>query len=239
MGQFTQNIDRVFRLPRIWSNKELAKFAPLFTGDVINVSGWKDIDKEGKTYREYFCNASSYTITNYKSEARGFQGIEGEIFLDLTETLPEELVNKFDVVFNHTVLEHIYEVHTAFGNLCLLSKDIIIIVVPFLQVMHGDYGDYWRFTPLTIKKMFEDNKVDLLYCTFNSDKNASVYIFCIGTKNLNKWENKIPYNFNYQDPIPSYNGFQNWIGSHAIQNDSYMNAKKNIFNRFLTKLKKK
>lgn len=64
--------DRKFRIPRIWSNRELKKFAKLFRGTVVNVSGWKDNDKEGANYREYFINASEYWITNYKSEARGF-----------------------------------------------------------------------------------------------------------------------------------------------------------------------
>ena len=40
-------IDRKFRVPRIWSNKELKKFASLFSGEIINVSGWMDNDKQG------------------------------------------------------------------------------------------------------------------------------------------------------------------------------------------------
>jgi hypothetical protein len=39
-------IDKKFRVPPIWSNRELARFADLFEGD-IDVSGWKDMDKEG------------------------------------------------------------------------------------------------------------------------------------------------------------------------------------------------
>jgi len=113
----SQLIDRIHRLPRLWSNRELEKYAHLFQGKVVNVSGWKDIDKDGRYYRDYFIGADSYTITNYKSEARGFQGIEGELFLDLEEDLPENLISEFDVVFNHTTLEHIYEARKAFKNL--------------------------------------------------------------------------------------------------------------------------
>lgn len=214
-------MDRIFRLPRVWSNQELSKFAHLFEGNIANVSGWKDIDKEGKYYRDYFYKASSYTITNYKSEARGFQGLEGEIFLDLTQELPEDLVNRFDVVFNHTVLEHIYEVHKAFENLCKMTKDIAIVVVPFLQEMHTDYGDYWRFTPLTLKNLFEDNNMTLIYCSFNSHPNASVYLFCIASKNSEKWKNTIPNKFDIIDPYPCNNGFQNLIGCHAIQENRF------------------
>ncbi|PVV17363.1 MAG: hypothetical protein B6D74_18335, partial [gamma proteobacterium symbiont of Ctena orbiculata] len=84
-------IDRVHRLPRLWSNRELSKYANLFKGSVVNVSGWMDIDKEGRHYRDYFINASEYQITNYKEEARGFQGMENEIFLDLESELPEAM----------------------------------------------------------------------------------------------------------------------------------------------------
>jgi len=218
-------IDRKYYLPRIWSNRELEKFSQLFFGDIVNVSGWQDLDKEGKHYKDYFINANTYTLTNYKSDARGFQGYENEIFLNLEEELPPELLNKFDVVFNHTVLEHIYDVDTAFRNLCLLSKDIIILVVPFLQQMHASYGDYWRFTPLAIKKMFENNGMSLLYLSFNSDKNASVYIFCIASKSPANWIDKIFTEFSYIENNKPVDGFESYVGCHAIQNNLYAVSK--------------
>ena len=107
-------MDRKFRVPRVWSNDELKRFAHMFKGNAVNVSGWQDNDKEGKKYRSYFSNISEYWITNYKSEARGYQGNqENELFLDLEQELDEKMYNKFDVVFNHTVLEHIFEIGRA------------------------------------------------------------------------------------------------------------------------------
>ena len=140
-------MDRKARVARIWSNEELERFAPHLTGHIVNVSGWNDHDKEKRYYSEYFSNKQSYTITNFDSNARGFQGKNNEIFLDLTSRLPNELISKFDVVFNHTVLEHIFDIHQAFANLCAMSKDFVILIVPFLQPMHANYGDFWRFTP--------------------------------------------------------------------------------------------
>ncbi len=184
-------MDKKFRVPRVWSNRELEKFGHLFSGKGVNVSGWKDIDKEGKKYRDYFSNISEYWITNYKSEARGFQGNqENEIFLDLEEDLDESMHDKFDVVFNHTVLEHIFDVNKAFENLCKLSNDIVIVVVPFLQEQHAEYGDYWRFTPLAVEKLFQKNNMDMIYINYNDASDDSIYIFAIGTKNKDKW-NKI------------------------------------------------
>ncbi|MES9893454.1 MAG: hypothetical protein ABW141_00950 [Candidatus Thiodiazotropha endolucinida] len=209
-------IDRVHRLPRLWSNRELSKYANLFKGSVVNVSGWKDIDKEGHHYRDYFINASEYQITNYKEEARGFQGMENEIFLDLESELPEEMNARFDVVFNHTTLEHIYDIHTAFSNLCDMSSDIVILILPFIQQYHSDYGDYWRLTPLAIKRLFEDNDMSLVYQSFNNDKAASVYTFSIASKRSDKWQHHFDWSFTCHDP--SSDSHEPYIGCNAVGN---------------------
>lgn len=182
-------LDRKYRIPRIWSNTQLKKFSHLFKGKIINVSGWKDIDKEGNYYKNYFNNANEYWISNYKSDVKGYQGFENEFYLDLTKELPEDLNNKFDVVFNHTTLEHIFEVNKAFENICKLSKDIVILVVPFLQEYHGDYGDYWRFSPQTIEKLFEKNGFAVVYQNLNNFSFSSVYIFTIASRNPKRWQN--------------------------------------------------
>ena len=167
--------NRIHKVPRVWSNNELRKFAPLFSGDVVNISGWKDIDKEGNYYKDYFAKANSYTITNFESDKRGYQGKENEIYLDLEKPLPGYLLNNYDVAFNHTTLEHIYNASYAFENICKMSKDVVILVVPFLQQMHSDYGDYWRFTPEAILKMFNNQGLSVAYLNFN-DHHKSVVV---------------------------------------------------------------
>jgi hypothetical protein len=224
----SKSMDHVHKVPRVWSNRELAKFAHLFEGTVVNVSGWKDVDKEGRHYRDYFTGATSYSITNFKAEARGFQGMEGEIFLDLEADLPADLVGAFDVVFNHTTLEHIYEARKAFANLCRLSGDIVIIVLPFLQQYHSDYGDYWRFSPLATKRMFEDNGYTLVYQSFNSDRASSVYTFSIGTRHPERWKDQFDWTFTCVDPTGR--GSEPYIGCHAIPRHG------SRFNNFLRKL---
>jgi len=186
--------ERKFRRPRIWSNKELKKISHFFTGSIINVSGWKDYDKQGENYRDYFSSKCSYAISNYSGD-HGFQGVSGEIYIDQEEDLKPEYIEKFDVVFNHTTLEHIYNIKKAFQNLCLLSKDIVIIVVPFLQELHygENYKDYWRFSPYAIKKLFEENGLKLIYLNANNKKNESVYIFAVGSKKFENWTGKINY----------------------------------------------
>jgi hypothetical protein len=176
------NMDKKFRVPRVWSNRELEKFAAKFRGKVVNVSGWKDIDKEGRKYRDYFSNSQEYWITNYKKGARGFQGDqENELFLDLSVPLSQDFP-RFDVVFNHTVLEHIFELETAFSNLVDLANEFVVIVVPFLQEQHAGYGDFWRFTPQAIDRLFKSQGVTPLYISWNDHYDASIYVFAIGSK---------------------------------------------------------
>ena len=212
-------MDRVYKIPRTWSNRELEKVAHLFGGRVANVSGWKDIDREGRRYRDYFCNAESYTITNYRAEVKGLQGFPNEIFLDLEQDLAGDLVGAFDTVFNHTTLEHIYHVHTAFANLCKMTKDVVIIVLPFLQKYHSDYEDYWRFSPLAVKRLFEDNGLEVVYQSFNSHRMSSVYTFTIAAKYPDRWTRHFDWTFTCVDPRAK--GSEPYIGSHAIPNFRY------------------
>jgi len=201
---------RISRLARRWSNAELRKFAGWFTGDVANVSGWRDEDKAGAHYADYFTQKASYTITNYKRSARGMQGGAGEVFLDLEAPLDRALVDRFDVVFNHTVLEHVYEFQTAFTNLCAMSRDIVIVVLPWLQPYHGDYGDYWRFSPLAVSKMYEANGLAPLYLSFNEDAFASVYVFAIGSRHPERWRARFPA------PLGVHNAARRVAGERSI-----------------------
>lgn len=186
--------DRHFRLARKWSNKQLRQIAGKFSGNVVNVSAWRDEDKEGNRYQSYFSACSSYSITNFDPDKCGFQNREGEIFLDLEKPLQAELIGKFDVVFNHTTLEHVYDFRTAFGNICLLSRDVVIVVVPWLQVQHADYGDYWRFSPLALARLFDENGFTVARLTWNSQPRSSVYLFAVGVRDKEKWQHLFEFN---------------------------------------------
>ncbi|MFX0205933.1 MAG: hypothetical protein ACFFDT_08090, partial [Candidatus Hodarchaeota archaeon] len=203
----------IFRRPRLWSNIELRKFAPIFNGDVINVSGAQDSDKEinnlykyfftraydvGNRYEDYFVNANNYFISNYeKDDYRGHGVLVNKsgkyINLDLNEKLPEALLQRFDVVFSHTVLEHVFDIFQAFKNLCMMSKDIVIVVVPFIQRVHDYrrvYKDYWRLTPFAVDELFKRNGFTVLYRSSNRQFSSSIYYFYIATRKPEKWENR-------------------------------------------------
>lgn len=213
------NLDKIYRVPRLWSNKELLNFSHIFKGAIINVSGWNDNDKNGKRYNDYFNKSSKYYISNV-GKYRGECGFENEMFLDLEKKLPEKLIEQFDVVFNHTVLEHIFNIQQAFDNLCNLSKDIIITVVPFVQEQHStdDFGDYWRFTPQAIVENFKIRGFETVYISTTPFKNTSKYIFAISSKKPEQW-----------DSIKNFNNDYKKIGITNIKN--------NLVYKILTKYK--
>lgn len=198
--------ERRFRKARIWSNKELKKLAPLFSGDVVNVSGWEDCDKEGRRYRDYFINAQTYSVTNFAGD-NGFRGAEGEIFLDLESPLPPDLEKRFDTVLNHTTLEHVFDVLTAFSNLCRMSRDAVIVIVPFAQVEHWSesYGDYWRISGQALEKLFQREGFSMVYCSANDDRDGAVYVIGIGVRDASAWKDRLPEP-QYERPLA------NWLG---------------------------
>ena len=205
--EYTQECDPKYRRARIWSNKELKKIAPKFSGDVINVSGWVDEDKEGKIYREYFVNANTYTISNLGGGAQKGKklSIDDSIDIDLNKPINTQLHQKFDVVFTHTVLEHVFNIFTAIENLCMLSRDVIITVVPFIQLVHvvdddklGSFLDYWRFTPYCLDALFKQHGFSTIYISGTNLKSTSLYYIHICSKNPHKWKEVFPDEINFE-----------------------------------------
>jgi hypothetical protein len=171
--------------PREWSNGELAKVAGVFDGAVINVSGWRDEDQRGGHYRDYFNNAAGYSVSNF----RGARGMEDEaeagVFIDLEAKLPENLRRQYQVAFNHTTLEHVFQIEQAIENICALSDDTVILVTPFLQSVHfeeGAFGDYWRPTPMCLNRLLEAQGFTTIYQSANDTPWHYVYVFTVASR---------------------------------------------------------
>ena len=186
--------DARFRRARVWSNRELKEIAPYFTGDIINVSGWADEDKTGGTYRRYFVNARSYSISNKEGGAQQGKNLrlEDSIVIDLEYPLPGKYAGAYDCVFTHTVLEHVFNFFPAVENICKMSRDTIICVVPFVQMIHKspDYLDYWRFTPYALERLFNQHGFSMVYASGGPDFDSTslLYVWVV-SRNPEKWAN--------------------------------------------------
>lgn len=176
---------------RLWSNVEIARLAPLAGGAVINVSAWNDEDKEGRHYRDYFTAAASYSTSNYDGW-RG-EGVTSDLAIDLSTPLPAELEGRFDTVFNHTTLEHVFEFTTAFANLCRLSRDAVLVVVPFMQHLHGpEDGDFWRPSPYAMRRSFEANGMTVLYESAGPGGGSVRYLIYLASRRPAAWAGRVP-----------------------------------------------
>jgi len=203
-------VDRKYHSARVWSNEVLRSIAPVFSGDVANVSGWDDRDKEGGSYKDYFTGHRTYNLTNYPGHY-GFANRPGEIALDLTAELPQDLLRRFDVVYNHTTLEHVFEVRKAFSNLCAMTRDVVIVVVPFSQVQHESesYGDFWRFTPTCVRELFTENGLEIVYEAESPNRNSAIYLLFVGSRNPERQTENLP-------PFKNVEIAGAWIGASIL-----------------------
>jgi hypothetical protein len=170
--------------PRVWSNRQIEAVAAAVSGDVVHVSAWRDDDKEGRRYRDYFGQARSYATTNVGG-LRG-EGAADSILLDLAEPLDPSLRGRFDLVFNHTTLEHVYALDTAIANLCALSRSDLLLVVPFMQVEHWErpsYGDFWRIGAHGLRQACIAHGFEVLSLTSNHNPAWPIY-YCLHARRL-------------------------------------------------------
>jgi hypothetical protein len=172
--------------PRKWSNREIKNIVnlPLLNKTVLNLSGWDDSDKEGKQYREYFTGSKSYSISRYqKDNVRSVDGCT--LIIDLENIETSDLSETFDIVFTHTVLEHVYDLKSAFKIMRILSNKYIVGVVPMVNVVHWEvnsYQDYWRFTPHGVNKCLEDIDYELIHLKVGPKTDLYQYIVFVGIK---------------------------------------------------------
>jgi hypothetical protein len=171
---------------RVWSNEEIARIAPHVTGRVVNVSAWNDEDKQGRVYRSYFSGASSYETTNYEGW-RG-AGAATDDVLDLQSAAPDELVNRYDLVFNHTTLEHLFDIHQGFRTIASMSSDALLVVVPFMQHLHGpEDGDFWRPSPYAMRRFHADAGFTILREAAGPDGGNIRYLFYFASRFPERW----------------------------------------------------
>lgn len=165
---------------REWSNGEIKKIAPFFNGKILNLSGGEDSDKCNSFYKKYFSNATQYDVSNYIPKNINLKN--GGFHLDIEKKVKNKLVKRYDLVFSHTVLEHVFQIQNAVKNICLISNDYVLTIVPFLQSYHHEpwYNDYWRFTPQALIQLFSREGFKTIYYNWNNPILGNIYIshFC-------------------------------------------------------------
>ncbi len=177
---------------RLWSNDQIRELAAKIDGckRVVNVSGWRDLDKEGGRYRDYFKSNIEYRVTNYPGDTeKGFSS-DADIALDLSKNVPDELVGRFDLALNHTVLEHLRNPEFGFKQISKLTSDLIITVIPWKQVLHfspGNYGDYFRISPMVMREWHRENGFEILYEGYQPEYAPETYLIYLGSRHPERY----------------------------------------------------
>lgn len=136
-------VDRYYITRFVEANQALIK------GRVLEIA-------ESKLSRKYASAGSSYEVLHVTTD-----NPEATIIGDLTkkESLP---ANKIDCFICTQTYNFIYEVKEAIkGTHQLLKKDgcVLATVAGISQISQYDasrWGDYWRFTPMSIQRLFEE-----------------------------------------------------------------------------------
>ena len=217
---------------RSWSNERLkyiSKLLPKFEY-AINVSGHLDSDKEGCLYREYF-KAKNYEISRYPDD-KVYSNPNVQITIDLdadSSQIGEEHFQKYDLVFTHTVLEHIKNPFQAFENFekLLAPNGLLINIVPFVYKFHyieKNFNDYWRYTPHSIDLLHKNSSLFTNFIDVGPNRGSEKYLLSVASR-----YEQIP-NFNF-----SSKSFSKWNGS--LGDNSYNLLFKYLANKIFDSIK--
>lgn len=141
--------DRGTPIDRIYIEDFLYKNQKHITGKVCEIA-------DNAYSLKYGHNVEKYEILHYTNDNKGTT-----IIGDLTQksTLPQ---NSIDCFILTQTLNFIYDVKAAITGLYYILADqgvALVTVAGICQISRYDmdkWGDYWRFTDLSIKKMFSE-----------------------------------------------------------------------------------
>lgn len=215
---------------RNWSNKilkELAESLPRFE-NAINVSGFLDSDKAEGKYRSYF-DTNNYEISKFTGDNLQ-SNPNSKIFIDLdsdVSKLNKTHLDKYNLVFSHTVLEHVKNPFNAFKifSAIMAPNSILINVVPFIYKFHfskNNYGDYWRYTPHGLEELHKNADLIMNEIRIGPRNSFEKYIISVGSNN--------------QELSNSHDVFFDTLNNN-LGDISYSSAIKNLVNKISNSIK--
>jgi SAM-dependent methyltransferase len=119
-----------------------------------------DIGCGTKPYEQHFLPyVTQYFGVDWEPAAGVHYGSDtrADLFADCTDTKLE--AESFDTLISTQVMEHIYDTHAYLRecNRLLKKGGVGIYTVPFVWQTHAEPYDYYRFTPYSLEKLFEQH----------------------------------------------------------------------------------
>jgi len=79
-----------------------------------------------------------------------------DIIFNLNEDVPNEYVERFDVVYDGGVIEHVFQVNTAFANICKMTK-VGGYIFNHNPVYNYLYNTFWNISPQMFLEFYAAN----------------------------------------------------------------------------------
>ena len=116
---------------------------------------------------------------------------QATVVADLSDA-PELDSESFDCVICTQTLQLIYDVRSAVDTLHRILKPAgtLLVTVPgVVQICHPDtesWGDYWRFTSLSARRLFEElfDSSEVTVETYGNVFTAAAFLYGLATKDL-------------------------------------------------------
>lgn len=149
----------------------------LFVGDVLDVGG-KRLRKRGR-FRPNEAAARSWKYLNIDPATQ-------PDFLCPADAIPV-VDDSFDAVILSEVLEHLWEPDKALREIARILRPggHVLATIPFLFPVHGDPGDFQRWTPEKLRREFERAGLAVIELTPMGSAAAVVFDVCWFTWNSN------------------------------------------------------
>ena len=139
----------VFR-PRQFNDKHLKQFAKgVKKKKILELGSGKPA--KGKYYysaKRFFDKSNDFLQSDVTPKY-------GHKVIDATKM---DFNQEFDIILAMSILEHIYDFHSALKNIyrALKPGGIALFIVPGSYPLHDEPGDYWRFTEHALRKLLKD-----------------------------------------------------------------------------------
>lgn len=146
----------------------------LFRPPLDKVESWEYLNIDESTNPDYCCNAESIPIDD----------------------------NTFDIIISTEVFEYLKDYKIVLKEVYRVVKNDgkIILTIPFMNPIHGDYGDRQRWTPLKIEEElhiagFKNIEIKPMGSLFGVIYDLVNVSFGLASKNKSSIKNRVVNNF--------------------------------------------
>ena len=155
---FTRSLTHIIFQPGRAKKKFLNKYcSKISSKKILEIGSGKKVN--GKFI---YSTADFFRKNNNKVVLSDANPQFGHKVVDITKSCPKG----YDVIVCFSVLEQIFDFHSAIKNMhkSLKKNGQLVVLVPAFYPLHDEPYDYWRFTEHSLRKLFSTfSKIEVDY----------------------------------------------------------------------------